>query len=1063
MKSLNVVCLALGLHSLVAHGTVIGPGSESTWVSYRSYGPAQAAVTSTTATDGGTSVAVVRFPCDYSLLNPTGANQRCFWDKSYTSTDLTPGNALKIRVRIDNPDPVSGITTYVTLPSNVSTVTAWYKWWSNVKSGWQDLILPYAQLAAEDPTKPLGSLTNLSAIRFSPVRKDAGTWSSSSTNFDIASIETINVPVALITGDTSGDAIVIQNILDKYNIKYILVNKNTFPATTTSVLNPLAGVKIIIANDVTLTATQANFIKDNLSSASGGTKFIGFERNLLAGDLPEMLGVDLPSGVSALDNVSAMQFTSTIATELALPSQMPAVYSPVHPLTLAGTGSDPATTIANWIDDYGVTSTPAWQLNSVGAYRDKLLVYNYHPLGEDHILLALMLKLRPDMASDIVAGALAATDQFATYSSFSAAMDDIEDQLNALPTSARKTAALQSVTDADSEFSDAQTSGVSAPFATINSLLDAKKSLGEAYAQLNQATSAQDGEIKAFWSHSGLGAYPGDWQKTVNYAAAFGFTHVISNVARGASVVYPSQYACGEGSNPAHPSTGNLCFEKYAYWQSVAPGDTDPLQSSINAAHARGLKFIAWKVDFNWTYSNADLAWWKNSSGFAQVEYNSSDSIGAPTPCSEEMRDLDFNIIDEIATNYPVDGIQLDFIRFNSVGGSFDNYCKAGFSTYLTNKGLTTLESQCMTSWPNGSNSLLATSDASCVDEYKKFQKSVISDHVYRIRQRIQAINDQHIAGKPVVALSASVFPTTNDLVGQDWPEWAKQGWLDYALPMTYAYSLDDFQAQVLGAASQVKNTAGTDTVIPLYFGLGGFKTSNDGIIAQINWLRLPGSVRSPAFPFEERGFSFFEFNQDSIENMLPQVSKAIVNADLDNDGVANEVDNCPIVANADQTDTDGDGIGDACDPSTIDLDVNGTGTRTTIDENGDKYVETLVENVVVSQTWTLHDGTYGSISANEDGSVYGEVHYPDGRSTHETLNTDGSTYKETYQGSTLVQQDWTASDGSYAYLKLQPDGSIVGYSLNADGSYIHGVQYADGTGWRVTHYPDGSCLKETW
>src|SRR5207245_948573 len=39
-----------------------------------------------------------------------------------------------------------------------------------------------------------------------------------------------------------------------------------------------------------------------------------------------------------------------------------------------------------------------------------------------------------------------------------------------------------------------------------------------------------------------------------------------------------------------------------------------------------------------------------------------------------------------------------------------------------------------------------------------------------------------------------------------------------------------------------------------------------------------------------------------------------VCDPDADNDGVPNAVDNCPFVANADQADSNGNGIGDACD-----------------------------------------------------------------------------------------------------------------------------------------------------
>jgi len=54
----------------------------------------------------------------------------------------------------------------------------------------------------------------------------------------------------------------------------------------------------------------------------------------------------------------------------------------------------------------------------------------------------------------------------------------------------------------------------------------------------------------------------------------------------------------------------------------------------------------------------------------------------------------------------------------------------------------------------------------------------------------------------------------------------------------------------------------------------------------------------------------------DQREQTFEQVIKGARQIDADGDGISNGVDNCPAVANADQKDTDGNGIGDACQQS---------------------------------------------------------------------------------------------------------------------------------------------------
>lgn len=56
------------------------------------------------------------------------------------------------------------------------------------------------------------------------------------------------------------------------------------------------------------------------------------------------------------------------------------------------------------------------------------------------------------------------------------------------------------------------------------------------------------------------------------------------------------------------------------------------------------------------------------------------------------------------------------------------------------------------------------------------------------------------------------------------------------------------------------------------------------------------------------------QVSPDQPEMTFDEVMKGSMLVDADGDGIPNGADNCPAVANADQRDTDGNGIGDACE-----------------------------------------------------------------------------------------------------------------------------------------------------
>ena len=340
---------------------------------------------------------------------------------------------------------------------------------------------------------------------------------------------------------------------------------------------------------------------------------------------------------------------------------------------------------------------------------------------------------------------------------------------------------------------------------------------------------SKTGEHRAFWCHSarGLGSNL-NWDSSIKFLKGTGFNAILANLCWGGVAFYDSKVL---------PVSSDV----------VARGDA--LRACLAACRKYGVKCHVWKVCWNMD-SPTPKAFIDRmvATNRVQVGFNGVVKDRWLCPSHPDNQQLEIDAMCELARK-GVDGVHFDYIRYPDVNHCFCAGCRTRFEAFA---GVT------LTNWP-----AQVRADEALKFKWAEFRASNVTKVVRTVAERVRAES-------PGVQISAAVYrtPSTDaDTLGQDWPRWCREGWLDFVCPMDYETSTAMFKSQVRVQQEAVGSAK-------LYPGIGLAGWPNDGEDA-VRLAKQIQAVRDLGLD----GFTVFNFNRRA-EAVLPLMRLGVTKED---------------------------------------------------------------------------------------------------------------------------------------------------------------------------------------
>ena len=336
-----------------------------------------------------------------------------------------------------------------------------------------------------------------------------------------------------------------------------------------------------------------------------------------------------------------------------------------------------------------------------------------------------------------------------------------------------------------------------------------------------KARQARPGERRFAFARVTALSLRGDWEETAAFLQKVGFTDLLACVARGGHVYYDS---------------------KYLNKSATLAADRDSVREGVAACRRHGIRYHAGKATWNAEHEDTPEEFLAQIRAEQRFQVNGSGKeVRWLCPTDPRNRELELNVLKEMAA-LGVDGIHLDYARYRDGNSCFCERCMRRLSERI---GRTV------------SSAAEVKADAALMDEWIRLR-------VENITGLVKDIADFVRANYPGMEISASTGRTPDmGLLGraQDWPDWARKGYLDFVSPMNYWWSPAVYRYIL---AQQIRHLNGTNTKLYPYIGIDCSKYSRlpaDSFLRELDCIRENGLG----------GFAVFALDPYA-EELLPQM-----------------------------------------------------------------------------------------------------------------------------------------------------------------------------------------------